>query len=556
MSAGTLATWIAMAFACAAAWGGWRGTPEFARRALAMCGLFAGVATIWLARSLWAGDLAVGYVVRHTILADVPLARVVALLAEPSGAALFAAAGLSLAATIVRGEVAGVIGALAAIMLAAPVSGAPLALLPFLPADGASTTPFFAHPLALAGGVAMLLHVVAACLALAHAVAPRGNPSAVTPWLLAAVAGASAHALAWMAASVASGANDELQVLLARDGGWLTSVLVTALALRITVHGGASRAAAALAALAAVLAALATLLTPEAIPRLAWPASVVLVMAMAVLTRAVWLGFPFAPTSWRGRIARIGVVFVLACTALLVLVPATPGAPAVRFARSLGMVTVFSWSLLPRQRAVVAAVAVALAGGLLLPWGRGTPFVPFLVGGMSAVVGTVLALRDGRTLRAMLTSALAAGSLAAGLGSVGTRRVVELAPGGVHAAGGGTIAHQGVSTWAEGNTTVLAVALERTPGAIFRRAEQREFADARGAILSPVWRLPATFVTPTRHDAVWLDDVHGADVARVQVASVPGQWLWVVALLAVALAWAAGPSAPVPPAGGGPARAE
>ena len=95
---------------------------------------------------------------------------------------------------------------------------------------------------------------------------------------------------------------------------------------------------------------------------------------------------------------------------------------------------------------------------------------------------------------------------------------------------GGRFAHQGVSSYVEQNATVLALALEQAPGGAVARAEQREYVDARGAVVPPVFRRPAVFASPVWMHAVWLDAVEVNDRVTVRIAALPGQWGWVVAV--------------------------
>ena len=546
MSAGTLATWIAAAFALAGAVAAWMGRAEVARRSVAMCLTFSAVATTWLLRALWDADHRIAFVARHVLLTDDRLPRLLAIFAEPAGAGLVACAVVACAGwwngrEDANGRVAGTAAAVALVLLAAPLAGRPLALLPYQPADGAATWPFFGHPAALVAAIALVAQVVLATLASGRSLAQLngGEPGAIVRMQLGVLLAAGVHALSWMVASVATGGSDDLVPLTARGGMWLAVVLGSALALRVHAHGGASRLAEAEASLAALLLAIGCVLGTGGGANPSPPALAIVCFALVVLTSAVWRGFPGDPQNWTGRVARIGVTVVLACTVVLLWYPDAPSAGTLRFLRSLGMVTVFSWSLLPWRRAVVAAGLVALVGGVLVPVGRGTPFVPFLVGTASALVGMVLAWRTGQATRGWLVAALAAASSAAGVGSL--RRVVVQTPaaGGYVVTDGARLAHQGVSSYVEGNATVLALALERVPGGTVVRAEQREYVDARGAVLAPVWRRPAVLVSPGWIHAAWLDAVAPNDQVTVRVAAIPGPWGWVVALLCLVVAIAA-----------------
>jgi hypothetical protein len=538
MSAGTLATWIAATFALAAAVLGWRGHAESSRRSLAMCATFAGVATAWLVQALWQGNLGLAYVARHVLLSDDPGSRVATLFAEPAGAGLACATVVALAGWWVdrhpdSGGLAGPIGVIAVVLLAAPLVGAPLALLPFQPADGGTTVPYFAHSAAHLASLALLAQVTCASLALAIALAqPAEGPvsDSVPVLLIGTLLAAGVQALAWLTASIATGASDELQVALAREGVWFVVVLVSALALRVTVHGGAPALAIVEASLAALLIAVGSVLATGSEGVASPAARALFSIAVVGLAGAVWRGFPGDPRTWHGRVARLGVAVVLACTLVLLWFPGVPIAPSVRFVRSLGMVTVFSWSLLPWRPAVVAVFGMALLGGLAFSAGRGTPFIPFLTGAGAAVTGVFLAIRRGQVVRAWLAGALAAAAAAGGLGSLRRVDAISVAAGTRIESGGTAITHQGVSTYTEERATVLALALEQTPGAHLGRAEQREYVDARGAVIPPVWLVPASFMSPLWAHAVWLDRVDAGDRAEVRVGSIPGQWGWVVAL--------------------------
>lgn len=546
MSAGTLATWIAAAFALAGAVAAWVGRAEVARRSAAMCLTFSAVATTWLLRALWDADHRIAFVARHVLLADERLPRLLAAFAEPAGAGLVACAVVACAGWWSGREeadarIAGTAAAVALVLLAAPLAGRPLALLPYQPADGAATWPVFGHPAALVAVVALVAQVVLAALASGRALAQlNGGPAgAIVRTQLGVLIAAGVQALAWMMASVATGSSDDLVPLTARGGFWLAVVLGSALAVRVHAHGAASRLAEAEASLAALLLAIGCVLGTGGGAQPSPPALAIVSFALVVLTSAVWRGFPGDPGTWTGRVARIGVTVVLACTVVVLWSPDASSAPTLRFVRSLGMVTVFSWSLLPWRRAVVAAGLVALVGGLALPLGRATPFVPFLVGTVSALVGVALAWRSGQVARAWLVAALAAASSAAAGGSLARVVVQTPAAGRYVETSGARLAHQGVSSYVEGNATVLALALERVPGGTVARAEQREYVDARGAVLTPVWRRPALLASPGWIHGAWLDTVAPNDQVTVRVAAVPAPWGWVVALVCLAVAMAA-----------------
>ncbi|MBK8250888.1 MAG: hypothetical protein IPK85_26345 [Gemmatimonadetes bacterium] len=543
MSAGTLATWIAAAFAVAGAVAAWIGRGEVARRSVAMCLTFSAVATTWLLRALWDADHRMTFVARHVLLADDPLPRLLAIFAEPAGAGLVGCVAVAFAGWWSSREdpgarIAGTASVVALVLLAAPLTGRPLDLLPYQPADGAATWPFFAHPAALVTVLALVVQVVLATLACALALAQLngGPPRSLVPTQLGVLIAAGVQALAWMVASIVTGGSDDLAPLTSRGGIWLAVVLGSALALRVHAHGAASALGRAEASLAALLLAIGCVLGTGGGAQPAPPAQALVSFALVVLTSAVWRGFPGDPRRWTGRVARMGVTVVLTCTVVLLWYPEVPSAGTLRFVRSLGMVTVFSWSLLPWRRAVGAAGLLALAGGLLLPLGRGTPFVPFLVGSVSALVGVVLAWRSGQVVRAWMVASLAFASVAAGIGSLQRVIVATPAAGGYLTTGGARLAHQGVSSYVEGNATVLALTLERVPGGTVARAEQREYVDARGAVLRPVWRRPALLVSAAWIHAAWLDRVGTDDEVTVRVAAVSGAWGWVLALLCLAAA--------------------
>lgn len=537
MSAGTLATWIAAVFAVGSAYVSSRGAAEVARRSLAMSVAFAALAAGFLLRALALADHQVAFVARNVLQADAASARVLAIFAEPAGAGLVVAAVVGavgwwsgrLASNAWR---SGVVAAVVLVLLAASLSGAPLALLPFRPADGAMTLPYFVHPAAMVAALALLAQVASATMAFVSALMRlQGEDTAATVvrFQLMALVAAAIQAMAWMVASVASGTSDELLVLVARDGIWLATVLVSALALRIQVHGNASALAGTEASLAALLASIACVLGTGGASSAGVPAIALSSVSLAVLTSAVWRGFPGDARTWTGRVARIGVTLVLGCTLFVLWSPGSSLAPPLRFVRSLGMVTVFSWSLIPWRRWVFVAFGVALVGGLALPMGRGTPFVPFLVGSAAGITGVVLAWRRGQVLRAWLVGALAAASLAAGLGSLRAVTAQARDSGTMLEVPGGRFAHQGVSSYVEQNVTVLALALENASGGAVARAEQREYVDARGAVVSPVFRRPAIFTSPMWMHATWLDAVEGNDRVTVRIAAIPGQWGWVIA---------------------------
>lgn len=137
------------------------------------------------------------------------------------------------------------------------------------------------------------------------------------------------------------------------------------------------------------------------------------------------------------------------------------------------------------------------------------------------------------TLLAVVTGSVLLAALLAGLLSRVQRGALE--PGATLLVAGESVAHQGLSVYDEPGAAVLALALEARSGNNTRldRAEQREFTDARGAVVGGVWTRPATFAGWRGTTRIWLDSASRGDRAHLTTAIEWGAWLWWVLVLLV-----------------------
>ncbi len=486
MSAGTLATCIAVAFAVMSAWAGWWGRQQVSRRAMAMCALFAGIAVGLLLTALWRADLSVAFVSRHVILADAPLARLFAVFSDAAGTGLVASVFVAGSAWLADragwfSSGPGIGGVVVLILLAAPLSAGALSTLPFLPLDGAGSARFFSHPLAIVSFLSVLAVVSLASIALVASIgtpspsAARARSRIVTGALLAS----GVAALAWTTGGAAIGALRQVDPVVARGGQWLSLLMVwAAVASRVT--------------------------RPTVIP-------------------------PAVELFLAGALASIGAVLGSGTT------DAGADASRVLLALAIAVLIVTSWREGASSRAGLDLIShhaeiVALAAVATLMWAPSPAIKTVLLAGVTGAFVPRLLQRHPIDW-SLVALCIVIASMAGAAGSLGRDEEMSIAPGTSIEAGGVTLAHQGVSTYEDGTTTVLGLALEATPGGSLSRAEQREDVDARGAVMRPVWYVPAQFTTMSAARHVWLERVDARERATVTLVTRPLAWLWAAALL-------------------------
>jgi hypothetical protein len=251
---------------------------------------------------------------------------------------------------------------------------------------------------------------------------------------------------------------------------------------------------------------------------------------MAHTHAALAAGIVAAPSPLASRAGAWTVAVLVAGAAWLVASRAAPPPQArvetalatVLVAVSLALASGGSPTVGASVRAMWVLAAGAAAVGCWRSWrARGAP-------GSSPAPGRAVGFPG-----ALGVAALVAGCLAVVLGAVATRTTVTLESGrSIATPLRGQLAHQGISRYDEPDATVLALALElRSPGRdALGSAEHREYADARGSVVGSLVRRPARFDHVLGTTFVWLDDVGAGDAVELELAALPGYWLWWIAV--------------------------
>lgn len=293
MTAGTLALWIAAAFALGALAGSARPGPEATRlldgrRALTAAGVFAATALVLLARDLLAADLQVGFVARQVITAMPARARLLSMLGEPAGAGLVASVATALGTlpfTRHSDRRAPIMASAAVtlICLAAPLTGRPHALLSWLPADGQPQTLYALHALAVPYALALPALVLAALVVLTRVLEER-DP---VPAARVATALVATLAITWFELSTRAGISRDSTLLQARDGSWvlITSVFVVAGAV-LRAESAAARPLAAVSLVFGTLSLMLSTASWTSFPLAGW---ILAAVALGAALLAAWV---------------------------------------------------------------------------------------------------------------------------------------------------------------------------------------------------------------------------------------------------------------------------
>lgn len=296
MSAGTLSLWIAAAFALVSLASAFRPGPGSireteGRRALAMASLFALVATGFLLRDLGTPELRVTFVARHVLRSMPTATRLLSIVGDPAGAGMLVAGlgpaiGLFFTRRVTGTWPVAAMAAATLVLLAAPIAGAPHALLPWTPADGQPAESVARVPLLLAFALVLPLTVGAALTTLAHALGETSEPEQVWVWSLWTTVCLFTTVLVSHQVIVDSGTARPLSVLQGRDGAWAVLMAVL-LCGRLTADSRVARVRVT-AALALVLASVSLVLAT--VSWRTWvPAAWVLLASAAVVSLSAFL---------------------------------------------------------------------------------------------------------------------------------------------------------------------------------------------------------------------------------------------------------------------------
>lgn len=390
MSAGTLALWIGAGFALASAVAALTARPGDSRawvagRALAMAAAFSTLASGILVDALRRHDLTVDFVARHSTHGIGLVTAMLAVFADPAGTGLVIASLIGLTgAWIARGaDAPGVAGAAAVtmvVLLAAPLAGHPLAVLPWTPVDGQDALIFFRQRLSLAYAVTLTLGMIASTMALGASIDRwRGHSRDSIDVAAARVAvlcvGGAVLTRTWT--TLAAGLSRDVSPLASLGGAAGIAVVVALVSFALLSRIRAGGQANVEAALATTLGVAALVLTS---PLVRVPGTQVRVLSLLALAVSLL-------SSWRAR-----AVFV-------------PGmrhwrpsrAPAALGAASLGVLLLAAGTDLaarPRTIALPSGGNVAVAGGSLDHLG-----VSRYEDDDSQVLALALELRDGRRTR-------------------------------------------------------------------------------------------------------------------------------------------------------------
>ncbi|MBC7895456.1 MAG: hypothetical protein H7066_08580, partial [Cytophagaceae bacterium] len=361
VSAGTLALWIGTAFAFASAVAALTargGEPRawVAGRALTMAAAFSALASGILLDALRRHDLTIDFVARHSTHGVGLATALLGAFSDPAGTGLVTASVIGIVGAWFarRADAPGIAGASAVtmvVLLAAPLAGRPLAVLPWTPLDGQDALIFFRQRLSLAYVIALIGAIVASATALGAAIdgwrgQPRGSIDAVARRVALLCVGAAALTRTW--ASLAAGLSRDASPLTALGGALGIAVAVALVSVLLVALDRAGSQANVEAALASTLATAGLALTS---PSAEAPGASVRVLSFLALGVAI-------VACWHGRLALSGVVRVVRATRL----PAGLGLAA------LGVVSVsgiLELTTSPRRAALPSGGSLTVAGGAL-----------------------------------------------------------------------------------------------------------------------------------------------------------------------------------------------
>ena len=577
-TAGVLASWVAITFgvwtfgSALISTGYHPSARASAERALLASGLAALIASAILITLLLAGNVTVSYVAR-SVATNVPATyRMAALLSFPAGAVLPTAAivaGFGAFATRGARSPLGLatVGATVVALLASSVSGAPFAILPWLPADGLGMAPTLQHPASVLGRIALSLGVATSASAAAIAADALADDSphaldrvAYTRWLLATAALISATLFSAALGSFATGGAFTPAPLALWNRALVPALVAIICAYR--ARGGSAEAAL-LGALGVLGLASSVLIGAGSLSRGGVPLTV---FVLASLGASVYGAIAAIIRRQRGVGRLLSVVGVVALAVGAVVAVRASAPPAVwmpQLAQWLliggGVATGLSVAAadceIRRSRALALTLAGAVFGaafGLWLAhgalstasgWGAlaGTS-LGVMVGALRGAAPAGLSSTD-RQWRVGIGCAIAFAALAACGESVPTTSSLTLVSGGqgsvaLRLSGAVRLAHQGLSRYESVNSHVIAIALEASGGPVDGRliiVERREYVDSRDEALGGPITRPGVTSGLLEELRVTLEDVGREEQVSLRVVAVPLAMAWRVALLVLAL---------------------